>query len=280
MIKKIGLISDTHTPVRWRDIPASVHKIFADVDLILHAGDVGELWVLDKLSAIAPVIAVHGNDESADATRELPYKQIITVGGQRILLWHSHIEDRPTELAFRTINSWHPKLTRLAAAAKWAGASIVIYGHTHIAMSAVVDDVLIINPGAIASGNMFTRQHNQSVAILTIEDGTLSLEHFSLQRPEQVWTPPFDIDAGFEVAYKIAEGTIISAELQPLLYRSRHLQLFNKFALNRMLQPLSFACWEGELDQITKPMLLEVVENNTELDPRDKKTILNLLNEA
>ena len=277
MIKKIGLISDTHIPVRWRDIPPSVHKIFADVDLILHAGDIGELWVLDKLSAIAPVIAVHGNDDSADSIRELPNKQIITIGGQRILLWHSHVEDRPTELAFRTINAWHPKLNRLAMTAKRAGASIVVYGHTHIAMRTVVDDVLIINPGAIASGNMFTRPLGQSVAILTIQDGNPTVEHFILQQLEQVWTPPFDLDAGFEAAYKMAEETIISAELQPLLYRSRNLHLFNKFALNRMLQPLSFACWEGKMTQITKPMLLEVVENNSELDPRDKKMILDLL---
>ena len=49
-------------------LPASLLDIFAGVDLILHAGDIGELWVLDELSHIAPVVAVHGNDETAEAT--------------------------------------------------------------------------------------------------------------------------------------------------------------------------------------------------------------------
>jgi hypothetical protein len=54
----LGLISDTHMPERWPELPGAIFDVFAGVDLILHAGDVGELWVLDRLSAIAPVLAV------------------------------------------------------------------------------------------------------------------------------------------------------------------------------------------------------------------------------
>ena len=71
IVTTIGLISDTHMPQRWPSMPTAVSQIFADVSMILHAGDVGELWVLDELSEIAPVIAVHGNDDTADAQREL-----------------------------------------------------------------------------------------------------------------------------------------------------------------------------------------------------------------
>lgn len=46
----IGLISDTHMPQRWPRLPTAVPQIFADVSLIFHAEDVGELWVLDELS--------------------------------------------------------------------------------------------------------------------------------------------------------------------------------------------------------------------------------------
>ena len=61
---RIGLISDTHMPERWPRLPSCIFSLFDGVDLILHAGDVGELWVLDELSLIAPVIAVHGNDDT------------------------------------------------------------------------------------------------------------------------------------------------------------------------------------------------------------------------
>src|SRR5690606_154429 len=97
----IGLLSDTHMPLRRRWLPPELPAIFADVDLLLHAGDVGPLSVLDELGRIAPVVAVHGNDESEEAQRQLPYQQVVSVGGVRILLWHSHFPDWDEEMAFR-----------------------------------------------------------------------------------------------------------------------------------------------------------------------------------
>ena len=55
---RIGLVSDTHMPERCDALPASLCAALGGVDLLLHAGDVGELLVLDRLSAIAPVVAV------------------------------------------------------------------------------------------------------------------------------------------------------------------------------------------------------------------------------
>jgi len=52
----IGLVSDTHG-----ELKAGVHAAFAGVELILHAGDVGGIAILDELRMIAPVKAVHGN---------------------------------------------------------------------------------------------------------------------------------------------------------------------------------------------------------------------------
>src|SRR3712207_2339587 len=86
----IGLVSDTHMPERCAELPAALFEALRGVDLLLHAGDVGELWVLNRLSAIAPVVAVHGNDDTPDSQRELPYQQVVAVAGRRILLCHSH----------------------------------------------------------------------------------------------------------------------------------------------------------------------------------------------
>src|SRR5438477_1199118 len=72
----LGLVSDTHMPERCRALPPALFEVLLGVDLLLHAGDVGELAVLDRLSATAPVIAVHGNDDTEEAQRELPYQLI------------------------------------------------------------------------------------------------------------------------------------------------------------------------------------------------------------
>ncbi len=59
--KIVGLISDTHVPVRARAIPKKVFAVFQNADFIVHAGDLVELAVIDELEQLAPVLAVHGN---------------------------------------------------------------------------------------------------------------------------------------------------------------------------------------------------------------------------
>jgi uncharacterized protein len=177
---KIGLISDTHMPDRWKHLPENIFAAFADVQLILHAGDVGKLWVLDELSQIAPVIAVHGNDETPEATAALPYLQTVSIAGHRLVMTHAHYPDRAEELASRT-NDWESKFERRANFAKEHGASICIFGHTHIPMNLHYQGIWLINPGAIASGNLWTKQTVQSVAILGLEKGKEGkLEHIDL----------------------------------------------------------------------------------------------------
>ena len=116
----VGLVSDTHMPERCAAFPASTFEVLRGVDIILHAGDVGELWVLDHLSAIAPVVAVHGNDDTRAAQRELPYQQLVSIAEQRVLLWHSHYPD-PAEDRARRGAPWHAILSRLAARGRGKG---------------------------------------------------------------------------------------------------------------------------------------------------------------
>ena len=132
VVARLGLVSDTHMPERCADFPPALFQVLDGVDLILHAGDVGELWVLDRLSAVAPVVAVHGNDDSADARQELPYQQVVMVAGRRILLWHSHYEDWREERASRQENGLRPKLARIVERGARVGAEIVLFGHWHI----------------------------------------------------------------------------------------------------------------------------------------------------
>ena len=66
-IHLIGVISDTHG-----QLAPEVQKAFKNVDLIIHAGDIGDAMVLDKLSKIAPVMAVRGNMDFGNWANALP----------------------------------------------------------------------------------------------------------------------------------------------------------------------------------------------------------------
>ncbi|MGH2771208.1 MAG: metallophosphoesterase family protein, partial [Actinomycetota bacterium] len=60
---RIGVISDTHIPVRAPRLPPEVLEIFQGVDAILHAGDLLEGSVLDELARLARTYAVLGNND-------------------------------------------------------------------------------------------------------------------------------------------------------------------------------------------------------------------------
>lgn len=64
---RLGIISDTHGMLR-----PEVFEVFAEVDHILHAGDIGELELLTELEALAPVTAVYGNTDGMDLRARLP----------------------------------------------------------------------------------------------------------------------------------------------------------------------------------------------------------------
>jgi uncharacterized protein len=254
---RIGLISDTHMPERCRSLPPAVFTLLRGVDLVLHAGDVGELWVLDRLSALAPVVAVHGNDETAEAQRELPYQQVIALAAQRILLTHAHYPDRAEELAARRSDSWEPILERRAAMGRRAGAGIVVFGHTHVPMARPCGDVLLVNPGAIASGNAITRQRVQTVALLFLrDDGIPFVTHLDLASPEQPFVPQIDWDAGFRAANHRFSGSILAPELAAVWDSWQSLAQLAPEAHHSALLRAAHPCWSGEQTAITPESLL------------------------
>lgn len=120
---RVGIISDTHGVV-----PAAVDEVFAGVDRIIHAGDIGRDSVLVKLEAIAPVIAVHGNMDSGDLEWRYPDVANVRLEGHRVLVGH---------IAERLLAGGVPE-----------GVDVVITGHTHCARVERVEGVLYVNPGA------------------------------------------------------------------------------------------------------------------------------------
>ena len=69
MALRIGLISDTHIPEARDSLWPQIEAAFAGVDMIFHAGDIHDLWVLDELEKTAPVYAARGNGEDGSGGR-------------------------------------------------------------------------------------------------------------------------------------------------------------------------------------------------------------------
>ena len=124
---KIGVISDTHGFLDPR-----VEKIFAGVDHILHAGDIGYAALILELEFIAPVTAVLGNN---DAELSFSFKETQSVElAQRKIMVH-HIVN-PFELAEKIGN----RIRR-------ERPTVVVFGHTHKKFSETVNGILFFNPG-------------------------------------------------------------------------------------------------------------------------------------
>ena len=115
--KIVGLISDTHVPVRARCIPKRVFEVFEDADFIVHAGDLVELAVIDELEQLAPVLAVHGNMDGPEVSGALPKLNSLKVSDWKIGVMHD-----PNTLF---------GMGKMREIAKQHGFNVFVYGHTH-----------------------------------------------------------------------------------------------------------------------------------------------------
>jgi putative phosphoesterase len=143
-------------------VPEAALRHFAGVELILHAGDLSTLAVLDQLSAYAPVEAVQGNVEEPEVVAALPIKREVVVGGCRIGLVHILGERQ------------HYRRT---ARQEFPLARVVVFGHSHIPMHEDADGLLLLNPGSATDRR---RQPHHTIARLTITDGEPAAEILTL----------------------------------------------------------------------------------------------------
>jgi hypothetical protein len=149
----IGVISDTHG-----HLPSGVPNAFKSVDLIIHAGDIGDEMVLDKLSKIAPVTAVRGNMDDGNWANRLPQSEIIKIGHLVLVVLHiaSRLNEDPQK----------------------AGYNAIISGHTHRPDVYQKNGVTFINPGS-ASYPKFG--HPGSAALIHINENNLRAELIRLK---------------------------------------------------------------------------------------------------
>ena len=132
--KNIGLISDTHVPKKALSIPKRVFDIFANVDFLIHAGDLVELAVIDELEQVAPVLAVHGNMDNFEVSNALPKLNSLNIFDWKIGVVHD---------ADNFLGSG-----KMQDIVKENGFDVLVYGHTHVSKIKWDAQTLYINPGS------------------------------------------------------------------------------------------------------------------------------------
>jgi putative phosphoesterase len=154
---RIGIISDTHGLLR-----AQVFDVFAGVEHVLHAGDVGDPGILDELAALAPVTAVWGNVDGFDVRQRIPEAAELELGGLRVAMIHGMQFGSPTP-------------EKVAAAYPEAG--LVVFGHSHRPLIRQVGATLAVNPGS--AGRQRFRDP-VTVALAEITDGKVTAQLIDL----------------------------------------------------------------------------------------------------
>jgi uncharacterized protein len=97
-------------------------------DYIIHGGDIGSAEILDELAAMAPLIAVRGNNDRQLWAAHLPETEMIRVGGAFVYVIHD--------------------LSQLDIEPRTAGVQVIVSGHSHKPLVEKRDGILYVNPGS------------------------------------------------------------------------------------------------------------------------------------
>lgn len=119
---RVGVLSDTHNLLRPR-----VLELLAGCERLLHAGDVGDLEILERLRGIAPVVAVRGNTDAGATAAALPETLDGDLSGLPFRMVHRREDVEP---------AWISR------------ARLVVYGHSHRPELSWQGQCLLLNPGA------------------------------------------------------------------------------------------------------------------------------------
>jgi putative phosphoesterase len=169
---RVAIVADTHSRPH-RDAAAALRSLAPAA--ILHAGDIGELEVLEQLRAIAPVIAVRGNiDERAPDLPDAVTIDVTADGESALKLLLLHI----------AVNG--PRIRGDAARLATAhGARMIVCGHSHVPFIGRDRGLTVFNPGSIGP-----RRFDLPIVfgVLEIAESRLSLRHIDCETGAP-WTP-------------------------------------------------------------------------------------------
>jgi putative phosphoesterase len=173
---KIGVVSDSHIPESGPLLHARLAKLFQGLDILLHAGDVCELHVLEDLQEMFTLtFAVWGEGDSDEVRRYLEEKRVVRFGGRAIGMIHGHQYAEAQKRANRWLNRLlkrvpGPGTLEDFLLAQFEGEEVdaIVFGHTHTPYIKRHKGVLLFNPGAGSSLAGPDRQ--ASAGILEVEE--------------------------------------------------------------------------------------------------------------
>jgi len=144
---RLLLLADTHVPRRARDLPAQVWDEVDRADVVVHAGDWVEPFLLDALgerlsratnsrAAAGRLVGVHGNNDGRELRRRLPEVARAEIGGLALAVVH---ETGPAQR----------REVRCDADPRFAGADLLVFGHSHIPWDTTTPaGMRLLNPGS------------------------------------------------------------------------------------------------------------------------------------
>lgn len=162
-VAAIGVVSDTHGLLR-----SELFGFFEGVDLVLHAGDVGDPAILDSLEAVAPVEAVWGNVDGWDVRERTDEVRRGEIAGLSWAVIHGHrvadYDDLPS---------------------RFPAADLIVHGHSHVPAARRLGGALVLNPGSAGP-----RRFDDPVTAARVEvrDGTPEVTFRDLLTGNP-WTP-------------------------------------------------------------------------------------------
>ena len=168
---RIVAVADTHS----RPHPAVAEHLAALApDAIVHAGDIGDLSVLDDLARHAPVFAVRGNIDTRAPVVPDVFMLDIAGGGRALRMLMTHIAVYGPRI--------RADAARLAAR---HSARLIVCGHSHVPFIGKDRGLTVFNPGSIGP----RRFHLPIVfGVLEIAAGKLTVRHVSCETGE-AWSP-------------------------------------------------------------------------------------------
>ncbi len=151
------LISDTHVPVRARELPAAVWRAVEAADVVVHAGDWVTVELLDVLAdRAARIVGVWGNNDGVDLRARLPEVARVELEGLRFAVVHE---------------TGHATGRARRCAAAYPDVDVLVFGHSHIPWDTTAPGGLrLLNPGSPTDRR---RQPSHTWMTAEIHDGVL-----------------------------------------------------------------------------------------------------------
>ena len=169
---KIGLIGDTHVPGLSPVLSARIETAFSGLDIILHVGDICELYVLKEFQEkYTLTMAVAGERDSEDVRHYVDEKRVVSFGQRRIGMIHGHQFEAQHSGVFDGLRRWLKLKPGGAALEAFLLSQFtddqvhaIVYGHTHQPYVGMHGNILLFNPGAAVA----LPGHRPSVGILDV----------------------------------------------------------------------------------------------------------------